>query len=132
MGMKIRLCFLGLVSVLLLSPNQASGQWSIGSDEDRLRGKAVVDVGAVSEESRTVERYDPLLEQETLETIEWWEFRGRQRYCMESGISLIGFSTAALLLTDDQQGVYLATIESSVGSIEVEVERVFLTECPSY
>lgn len=132
MHAKVKFLLAGLVGFLMQLPTPALAQWSIGSDENRLRGKAIVDVGTVTEESRMVERYDPLLERETLETVQWREFRGRQRRCMEPGIGLVGYSTAALLLADGQHGIYVATIESSVGSIDIGVEQVLLRECPSF
>lgn len=113
-------------------PIALSGQWAVLSDEEQLREKIILDVGTLYERSEFVTRYDPLLEMNRTEEINWKEFQGRQRYCMPDPLSLgLGVGRdAALLLTDSKENLWVAILESSVGSIKVEVEPVALMECP--
>ena len=127
-----------LVAVLTVgSPASVNAQWSMFSHHDQLRAKVIVDVGTLSRQTHTTPStydYDPLLRSRRWkpgETMDWLEFRGQQTVCMDAAYFTGSSSQAVILLTDADERLYVATFESAIGSIRVELRLVTLIRCPS-
>ena len=96
-------------TVALLSISTASrtvlAQWALFADQKALLGKTIVDVGEVrSEYTSSTSRLE--------RRREWLVFRGQEERCMDASGFSVGGSAAALLLVDENRGVYLAVLQA--------------------
>lgn len=128
-----------LLFVIALSPtsfNDALAQWSWLSQQDHLRGKAIVDVGEVSRQLHITPgsyEYDPVWDTRRWKpgrTVDYVQFRGLRTICLDPAATSTSSNEAALLLMDSDDRVYLAVLTSSLGSINVKVSAVLVIECP--
>lgn len=97
-------------------------QWALFADQKALLGKTIVDVGEVrSEYTSSTSRLE--------RRREWLVFRGQEERCLDASGFSVGGSAAALLLVDENRGVYLAVFKPSIGSVDVDVSRTRAIEC---
>jgi hypothetical protein len=120
---------LPLLLMLFLGAVPARGDWAaFGSDHEKMKGFAIAAVGRVSAESK----YNP----KTFERLQWYEFWESYgtKFCFKFK-TLYGRSDsgdqAALLLVDESKNVRLAIIDSSVGSIKVQLGDMEPVQCPA-
>lgn len=112
---------------LALLPTFAFGGWSFGSDHQMLKDHVIVAVGELEKESR--------LDYETGERLEWYAFD--ESLGGTTCLAFVGFEPlslsgeAALLLVDRQENLRIAMLETTVGDVEVTLERVRIVGCPS-
>ncbi len=124
-----------LLTALLLqtiAANYALAGWSvIGSEHTQMRGQTIAAIGTVVEQSR----YDP----ESYQQLKWFQFNDplSDDFCFVQtglpglpGLPSLG-GTPALVLVDKTKSVRVATIESVVGSIKVEVIEIRIIQCSS-
>ena len=122
----IRKVLLIAASSLVLYGTAFADWASFGSEHEKLKGNAIAAVGTVTQNSR----YDS----QSYKRIEWYEFKQSYTvdFCFTSaGLGFSGTGTPALALIDEQKHLRIATLESSIGSIRVEVHDVERIKCPS-
>jgi len=113
--------FITLVFCLLPSFASASG-WAIFSEHERMKGYSVEEVGNVS-------KVEPPFNTTWEEDV--YQMNGRC-FLLPSYMGIWGIGDkSGLLLVNAQKIIQLALIESSIGSIKVEMESVNMVECPS-
>lgn len=112
-----------LIVMHLAVPTTAYAQWAFLSEHKDLKGKTILDIGQLSEESRT----NPT----TFERTYWVEFRGERTQCVDARtLRLATFRTYAALLLTDGTKTFIAVFSPSLSSLGIELKRVSLVSCP--
>jgi hypothetical protein len=118
---------LGILASISLSVGanrRAAAQWAMFSKQDQLQGKAIADVGELSDRS--------YLRRDSARVLRWLAFDGKQQsLCFDDTSSFVGSNAAALLLVDADKNTYIAVLSTSIGSVRVDVFAVLLVQCPS-
>ena len=119
------------VSLLLLSTSSAAAQWTMFSDQERLRGKTIVDVGELSHEMKFIPGRYEAGSYQAGKSVTWYQFRGQRTVCADEFAFSGASSDAALLLSDEKGHLYMASLKTSIGSIDVDVTSFVAIACPS-
>ena len=120
-----------LCTLLFLGGRSAAAQWAILSGQEQLRGKTIVDVGELSLESRYVVGSSSATSYQSGRLVSWYQFRGQRTVCADEFAFSKSSSHAALLLADEKGSLYLALLDTSIGSISVDVKTFVAIRCPS-
>ena len=106
----------------LVSTNVNSNGWALFSEQEKMKGYNIVDVGQVTELRPPI-------------NIKWdTDLYKMNKYCFSiSGhIGHLGYDgPAAFLLVDAQKDIKLAIIKSEIGSLKAQVHSIRIYECPS-
>jgi hypothetical protein len=95
----------------------AYGDWSIGSDHNKLKGYVIAAVGSVSTKSFLTNLY---------------EFKESYftTFCFVSlGYLSVINDQPALVILDTKQNIRLAIIEAFIGNIKISIEEIKIVEC---
>lgn len=109
--------------IILLCPTFAFADgWALFSEQAQMREHVIVDVGEVSKVNPSqITRRDNDVYKMNGRCFSFNGYNGQWNYG----------SKAAFLLANAQNSIKLALIESSIGSLKVEMKSLTMLECPS-